>query len=110
MEEYEKITITNPDGKDVEYELVTTIEDEKKDTKYIVYKDLIDNEDSDDVELYISKIIIEDGEEIIEEIEDDNEWEKVSKILDEMFKDIQKDPFILYKVLLKHYPFLFLLY
>ena len=45
MEEFETITITNQDGKDVEYELVTTIEDDK-------------------------------------------EWEKVSKILDDLFKDI----------------------
>lgn len=88
MEEFETITITNQDGKDVEYELVTTIEDEKKGTKYIVYKDIDDDDSSEDVELYTSKIVIEDGEEIIEEIEDDQEWEKVSKILDEMFKDI----------------------
>ena len=74
MEEFETITITNQDGEDVEYELVTIIEDEKKDT--------------DDVEIYTSKIVVEDGEEIIEEIEDDKEWEKVSKILDDLFKDI----------------------
>ena len=88
MEEFETITITNQDGVDVEYELVTTIEDEKKGTKYIVYKDIDDDDSSEDVELYTSKIVIEDGEEIIEEIEDDKEWDKVSKILDEMFKDI----------------------
>lgn len=91
MEEYEKITITNSDGKDVEYELVTIITDEKTDTKYIVYKDIIEDDTTDDVELFISKIILEDGEEIIEEIKDDNEWEKVSKILDDMFKDLEKD-------------------
>lgn len=91
MEEFETITITNIDGQDVEYELITTINDEKKDTKYIVYKDIIEDETTEDVELFISKIIVEDGEEIIEEIEDDKEWEKVSKILDEMFKDIEKD-------------------
>jgi len=88
MEEFETITITNQDGVDVEYELVTIIEDEKKDTKYIVYKDIDDDNDSDDVEIYTSKIVVEDGEEIIEEIEDDKEWEKVSKILDDLFKDI----------------------
>lgn len=91
MEEFETITITNLDGKDVEYELVTTITDEEKDTKYIVYKDIIEDDTTDDVELFISKIMVEDGEEIIEEIEDDKEWEKVSRILDDMFKDLEKD-------------------
>lgn len=88
--ERETITITDSNGKDIEYELVTVIENEKTNIKYLVYKDLIDDEDSDDVDLYISRVIIENGEEIIEEIEDENEWQQVAKVLDDMFKEISE--------------------
>lgn len=90
MDKAETITITDSNGKDVEYELVTVIENEKTNIKYLVYKDLIDDEDSEDIELYISRVILENGKEIIEEIEDDKEWEQVSKILDDMFKEISE--------------------
>ncbi len=86
--EREKITITNSNGEDIEYELVTTIENEKTNIKYLVYKDLIDDESSDDIDLYISRVIKENGEEIIEEIEDEQEWKNVAKVLDDMFKEI----------------------
>lgn len=88
--ERETITITDSNGKDIEYELVTVIENEKTNIKYLVYKDLIDDEDSDDVDLYISRVVIENGEEIIEEIEDENEWQQVAKVLDDMFKEISE--------------------
>lgn len=88
--EREKITITNSNGEDIDYELVTVIENEKTNIKYLVYKDLIDDEDSDDIDLYISRVVIEDGKEIIEEIEDEQEWQQVSKILDDMFKEINE--------------------
>lgn len=86
--ERDTITITDSNGKDIEYELVTVIENEKTNIKYLVYKDLIDDEDSDDIDLYISRVVIEDGQEIIEEIEDEKEWESVAKVLDDMFKEI----------------------
>ncbi len=86
--EREKITITNSNGEDIEYELVTTIENEKTNIKYLVYKDLIDDESSDDIDLYISRVIKENGEEIVEEIEDEQEWQEVAKVLDDMFKEI----------------------
>lgn len=88
--ERETITITDSNGKDIEYELVTVIENEKTNIKYLVYKDLVDDEDSDDIDLYISRVIIENGEEIIEEIEDENEWQQVAKVLDDMFKEISE--------------------
>jgi len=87
MHEYETITITNEEGKDTLYELVTVIENENTNIKYLVYKDLIDDENSEDIELYISRSIIEDGKEIIEEIEDEDEWMHVTKVLDEMFNN-----------------------
>lgn len=88
--ERETITITDSNGKDVEYELVTVIENEKTNIKYLVYKDLIEDEDSDDIDLYISRVILENGEEIIEEIEDEDEWQQVAKVLDDMFKEISE--------------------
>lgn len=89
MSKQETITITNNDGKDIEYELVTTIENENTNIRYIVYKDLIDDDTSDDIDLYISRIVTEDGKEIIEEIEDETEWNHVAKVLDDMLKGIE---------------------
>lgn len=83
------ITITNSDGSDVEYELVTTIENENTNIRYIVYKDLIDDATSDDIDLYISRVVVEDGKEIIEEISDEDEWNSVAKVLDDMLKGIE---------------------
>lgn len=84
------ITITNDKNENIEYELVTIIENEKTNIKYLVYKDIDDNDDSDEVDLYISRSFIEDGEEIIEDIEDEKEWNQVTKILDEMFEELEK--------------------
>lgn len=89
MSKQETITITNSDGEDVEYELVTTIENENTNIRYIVYKDLIDNEASDDIDLYISRVVTENGKEIIEEIDDESEWNSVAKVLDDMLKGIE---------------------
>lgn len=86
METRERITIANEKGENVEYELVTIIENERTGIKYLVYKDLIDNEENEDIDLYISRVIKENGKEIIEEIEDEKEWNQVTKILNEMFE------------------------
>lgn len=82
------ITITNDNKEDIQYELVTTLFDEKTNIKYIVYKDIIDDE-QEDVDFYVSKVFIENDKEIIEEITDDNEWNRVYKQLDKLFKEIE---------------------
>ncbi len=84
------ITITNDKNENIEYELVTIIENEKTNIKYLVYKDIEDNEESDEVDLYISRSFVEDGKEIIEDIEDEKEWNQVAKILDGMFAELEK--------------------
>ena len=87
MNKRETITITNEKGEDIDYELVTTIINEKTNIKYIVYKDLDDNGE-EDIELYISRVVTENGEEVIEEIDDEEEWNHVSQVLDDMLKGI----------------------
>ena len=84
------IEIENDNGENIEYELVTTIINEKTNTKYIVYKDITSSDsDEEDIDLYISKVVNENGKEIIEEITDDGEWNKVSKQLDDLFKELE---------------------
>ncbi len=84
------IEIENDNGENIEYELVTTIINEKTNTKYIVYKDITSSDsDEEDIDLYISKVVNENGKEIIEEITDDDEWNKVSKQLDDLFKELE---------------------
>lgn len=89
MTKQETITITNSDGEDIEYELVTTIENEATNVHYIVYKDLLDDDSSEDIDLYISRVVIENDKEIIEEITDEEEWNNVAKVLDDMLKGIE---------------------
>ena len=82
------ITITNDNGEGIQYELVTTLIDDKINTKYIVYKDIID-EEQEYVDFYVSKVFVENDKKIIEEITDDNEWNRVYKQLDKLFKEIE---------------------
>ena len=78
MKEFETITVTNGDGKDIEYEFVFELREDEA-------------EESEDIDLYISKVVFEDGKEIIEDIEDEKEWNQVAKVLDDLFREQEEN-------------------
>lgn len=87
LENEEIMTFTMPDddGNDVEYQVLFTAESEETGKKYIAYTSDEEDEDGSTIvnaSLYTS----EDGSDDIEliPIEDDEDWEFVQSILDEI--------------------------
>ncbi|MCL2539131.1 MAG: DUF1292 domain-containing protein [Oscillospiraceae bacterium] len=83
------ITLTDEDGEEHTFELVDTLE--RNSQSYVaLIPDSEDPEDAlqDDGSLVIMKIVEEDGEEILELIEDDEEFEDISNIFMDRLSDL----------------------
>ncbi len=84
------ITLTDEDGEDHEFELVDTLEHNGK--SYVALVTSAENPDEmleDDGNLVIMKIIEEkDGDDILELIEDDDEFEEISDIFMDRLSDM----------------------
>ena len=75
------IIIKNPDGSSTEVELVTYLISDDQINTYLVYsKGEISGAEGDEV-IYISKILQNGADLILQEIEDDNEWNSVQTLL-----------------------------
>ena len=91
-EEYdpEIYTLTDEDGNELNFSLLGTLEHEG-----IVYKALIpvDEDGNEESEEYVILKcgVDDDGEEILETIEDDEEFDKIADIFDDEFADIFYD-------------------
>jgi uncharacterized protein YrzB (UPF0473 family) len=81
MEEKEMVTIQNADGSTIDVELITYLISDDRSKNYLVYsKGEKTGVEADEV-IYISKVK-KNGETLeLEEIEDDNEWSEVQKLL-----------------------------
>lgn len=85
----ETITLTDEDGEEHSFELVDTIEQDG--TLYVALIAGADNPDmlEGDGNLVVMKAVAEEGgEEVLELIEDDDEFEKVSEIFMERLGDL----------------------
>lgn len=81
VEEKEIIEIVDIDGLVQEVELVTYLNSDDDKRQYIVYsKGEVQGPEGDEI-VYISKMINEDGNLKLEEIEDDAEWIDVQNML-----------------------------
>jgi len=80
MDKERMITIIDPDGKESTVEYVT--EFELDGNNYLVYNK--GEETEEEIDCYIVKLVEEKGEYIIEDIEDDKEYAKVTQKLDEL--------------------------
>ena len=91
-EEYdpEIYTLTDEDGKELNFALLGTLEHEGS-----VYKALIpvdENGEEESSEYVILKYTVdENGEELLETIEDDEEFDRIADIFDDEFSDIFYD-------------------
>ena len=92
-EEYdapEIYTLTDEEGNELNFALLGTLEHEGAVYKALVPVDEEGNEESE--EYVILKCgIDDDGEEILETIEDDEEFDRISDIFDDEFSDIFYD-------------------
>ena len=91
-EEYdpEIYTLTDEDGNELYFSLLGTLEHEGSVYKALIPVDEDGNEESE--EYVILKCgVDDDGEEILETIEDDEEFDKIADIFDDEFADIFYD-------------------
>jgi uncharacterized protein YrzB (UPF0473 family) len=82
-EDREFLTLTGEDGEETEFEIVDKIV--VNGTEYLA---LVPAVESDEDGLYIYKVIVEDGDEYIEPIEDDEEFEEISETFEDRLSEI----------------------
>ena len=81
--ECEMLTLTNEEGK--EHELLIVDKIVVGETEYLALVPAVECEDAG---LYIYRVFVEDGEEYIEPIEDDKEFEEVSEIFEDRLSEV----------------------
>ena len=74
------ITLVDENGIEREFEIVDSLVTENNEYFALIPVETADNVDSDDGELVILKVVEENGEEFLEPIEDDEEFEEISEI------------------------------
>lgn len=84
------VTLTDEDGTEYEFEIIRELEIDGE--RYaallpVCTEEECDHNDDDDEDVYIVRIIEENGEEIFEIIEDDAEFERVSAAFEVAFEE-----------------------
>ena len=92
MDEYgnDFVTVVDDDGKEYEFEVLDRIETDD-DKKYIALLPAFDSETDmleDSGELIILRVIEEDGESILEPIEDEDEFDEIGAIFEERLSEM----------------------
>lgn len=87
MEEKNRKTITviSEDGSKETVEVIVAFKFKDTNQEYIVYTQN-EKDQNNNVTVYVSKIVDEDGTSRLAGIEDDNEWSKVKEVLRELAK------------------------
>ena len=74
------ITLVDEKGIEREFEIVDSLVTENNEYFALIPTETADNLANDDGELFILKVVEEDGEEFLEPIEDDEEYDEISEI------------------------------
>ena len=82
-EDREFLTLTDEDGEETEFEIVDKIV--VNGTEYLALVPAVESEEDG---LYIYKVIVEDGDEYIEPIEDDKEFEEISETFEDRLSEV----------------------
>ena len=85
----DKFEIELKNGKKEEATLITRINAENAKNEYIQY--FIKNTDDNNVSIYASKIIKEDGKEIMKDLENEEERQEAYKIFSETYKSLREN-------------------
>ena len=83
----DKFEIELKNGKKEEATLITRINAENAKNEYIYY--FIKNTDDNNVSIYASKIIKEDGKEIMKDLENEEERQEAYKIFSETYNSLR---------------------
>lgn len=82
-----EFTILNKDEKEIKCEIVFTFRDDNNDNNYIVYTDGTKN-DLGEEEIYASRYILENGNYILKDIENDYEWNLIDNMIESRFNEV----------------------
>lgn len=82
------ITLVDDDGVEREFEIVDSLVTENNEYFALIPTETPENLASDDGELYILKVVEDNGEEFLEPIEDDEEYEEISEIFIDRLEEI----------------------
>ena len=82
------VTLVDENGKETEFEIVDSLVTENNEYFALIPTETAENIDSDDGELVILKVVEENGEEFLEPIEDDDEFEKISEIFEDRLSEV----------------------
>ena len=85
----DKFEIELKNGKKEEATLITRINAENAKNEYIYY--FIKNTDDNNVSIYASEIIKEDGKEIMKDLENEEERQEAYKIFSETYKSLREN-------------------
>ena len=85
----DKFEIELKNGKKEEATLITRINAENAKNEYIYY--FIKNTDDNNVSIYASKIVKEDGKEIMKDLENEEDRQEAYKIFSETYKSLREN-------------------
>ena len=85
----DKFEIELKNGKKEEATLITRINAESTENEYIYY--FIKNTDDNNVSIYASKIVKEDGKEIMKDLDNEDERQEAYKIFSETYKSLREN-------------------
>ncbi len=74
------LTLVDEDGTEHEFEVIDSLVTDNNEYFALIPTETAENLESDDGQLVILKVVEEDGEEFLDEIEDDDEFEEISGI------------------------------
>ncbi|MGN0628059.1 MAG: DUF1292 domain-containing protein [Oscillospiraceae bacterium] len=74
------LTLVDDDGTEREFELIDRVVTEDNEYFALIPTETPDNLSEDDGQLVILKVVEEDGEEFLEPIEDDDEFDEISEV------------------------------
>ncbi|MCL2857779.1 MAG: DUF1292 domain-containing protein [Oscillospiraceae bacterium] len=90
MEGADLITLVDEDGQEHEFEIIDSVE-QPDGSEYVALVPVMGDDDpeaEDNGELIILKVVQEeDGEEVLEAVEDDDEFERIGEVFKERLKD-----------------------
>ena len=84
----EKFEVELNNGEKKEATLITRIKSEGSTNEYIYY--FIKNDNDNDVYIYASKIVIENGKNMMKNLENEEERQEAYKIFSETYKSLRK--------------------
>ncbi len=82
------VTLVDENGKETEFEIVDSLVTENNEYFALIPTETPENLGSDDGELLILKVVEENGEEFLEPIEDDDEYEEISEIFIDRLEEL----------------------